>query len=114
MTSPTEYDDPALSVPPVRSITIIGRVWGPDRNGNSHFGATILVNGEPVGVLDPQYGYGDQYLWDAFHWLDEHDFTDGRGATGAKHQPEGPSRYCQRRGITLHYEAIRVGRKKDL
>ncbi|MBW2672465.1 MAG: hypothetical protein JRD89_03495 [Deltaproteobacteria bacterium] len=96
----------------VRTITVIGRVWGPDLNGNSHCGATILVNGEEVGRPNPTGGERG-YLAEAFDWLERHGYIL-RGAQDNHRFSVSPDAYCRRKDITLHHEACRVGRKRDL
>lgn len=54
-----------------RSLFIEGREWYDKINGNSYFSARIWVDGEVVGVLPFQYGYGDQYQYEAGRWLVE-------------------------------------------
>ena len=98
----------------IQSIVIIGRIWGPSLNGNTYSAATIVVNGEEVGHVAPQYGTG--YVHEAFRWLDEHGHTARKTAPAwfVAATLESPGVYCRRHGIALHYEACRVGRKKDL
>ena len=43
--------------------------WFDKVNGNSYFSARIWVDGEIVGVLPFQYGYGNQYEYEAHKWL---------------------------------------------
>jgi len=105
-------EQPKVLAGQVRTITVIGRVWGPDRNGNRHSGGTIVVNGHAVCTLEPA---GDTaYLWSAFSWLDEHGYTNRKPQSEHRDSTEDPGAYCRRKDIALHYEAIRVGRRKDL
>ena len=48
-----------------RSLFIEGREWFDKINGNSYFSARIWVDGGQVAILTFQYGYGDQYLYEA-------------------------------------------------
>lgn len=48
-----------------RSLFIEGREWFDKVNGNSYFSARIWVDGAQVAILPFQYGYGDQYLYEA-------------------------------------------------
>ncbi len=48
-----------------RSLFIEGREWFDKVNGNSYFSARIWVDGGQVAILTFQYGYGDQYLYEA-------------------------------------------------
>lgn len=52
-----------------RSLFIEGREWFDKVNGNSYFSARVWVDGEIVGVLPFQYGYGNQYEYEAQKWL---------------------------------------------
>jgi len=54
-----------------KSVLVEGREWFDKSGGNSYFSARIWVDGEIVGVLPFQYGYGDQYLYIAQEWLTE-------------------------------------------
>lgn len=96
----------------VRSITVLGRRWFDRRHGNTYFSAQILVNGAAVHRIDYEYGYGDQYLQEAFEWLDK------RGHTSRERYSYGgselPRMYCERKGIDFHAEASDVSRKRDL
>jgi hypothetical protein len=48
-----------------RSLFIEGREWFDKVNGNSYFSARLWVDGGQVAILPFQYGYGDQYLYEA-------------------------------------------------
>jgi hypothetical protein len=48
-----------------RSLFIEGREWFDKTYGNSYFSARIWVDGAQVAILTFQYGYGDQYLYEA-------------------------------------------------
>lgn len=48
-----------------RSLFIEGREWTDKTYGNSYFSARIWVDGGQVAILTFQYGYGDQYLYEA-------------------------------------------------
>lgn len=55
----------ADKAPIKRSLFIEGREWFDKVNGNSYFSARIFVDGGQVAILPFQYGYGDQYLYEA-------------------------------------------------
>ena len=65
----------------IRSIFVEGREWFDKANGNSYFSARIWVNGGQVAILPFQYGYGDQYLYEAQRKLTELGYIveDNRG-----------------------------------
>ena len=48
-----------------RSLFIEGREWFDKVNGNSYFSARIWIDGGQVAILTFQYGYGDQFLYEA-------------------------------------------------
>ena len=48
-----------------RSLFIEGREWFDKVNGNSYFSARLWVDGGQVAILPFQYGYGDQFLYEA-------------------------------------------------
>ena len=48
-----------------RSLFIEGREWFDKTHGNSYFSARIWVDGGQVAILTFQYGYGEQYLYEA-------------------------------------------------
>jgi hypothetical protein len=48
-----------------KSLFIEGREWHDKTYGNSYFSARIWVDGGQVAILTLQYGYGDQYLYEA-------------------------------------------------
>jgi hypothetical protein len=54
-----------------KSLFIEGREWHDKTYGNSYFSARIWIDGEIVGVLPFQYGYGDHYKSVAQRWLTE-------------------------------------------
>lgn len=97
--------------PPVRTITIIGRRWFQKTYGNTYHSAEILVNGKNVGRIDYAYGYGNQYLYSAFYWLEKEGYLTLERGNGGH---EAPWRWAERNGVELAYSATDVGRKKDL
>ena len=48
-----------------RSLFIEAREWFDKVNGNSYFSARIWVDGGQVAILPFQYGYGDQFIYEA-------------------------------------------------
>lgn len=52
-----------------RSLFIEGREWFDKTGGNSYFSARVWVDGGQVAILTYQYGYGDQYLYEAHKTL---------------------------------------------
>jgi hypothetical protein len=48
-----------------RSLFIEAREWYDKINGNSYFSARLWVDGGQVAILPFQYGYGDQFIYEA-------------------------------------------------
>jgi hypothetical protein len=55
----------------IKSMFIECREWFDKVNGNSYFSARIWVNGGQVAILPFQYGYGDQFIYEAQKKLTE-------------------------------------------
>lgn len=53
----------------MQSIFIEAREWFDKTGGNSYFSARISIDGEIVGYLPLQYGYGSAYEYAAKAWL---------------------------------------------
>lgn len=49
----------------LRSVFVECREWFDKVNGNSYFSARIWINGGQVAILPFQYGYGDQFIYEA-------------------------------------------------
>lgn len=62
-----------------RSLFVEGREWFDKVNGNSYFSARIFVDGGQVAILPFQYGYGDQFLYEAQKKLLELGFLPQEG-----------------------------------
>jgi hypothetical protein len=96
-----------------KSITVVGRRWFQRSYGNTYHTADIYVDGVLLHTLPVQYGYGNQYLYNAALWLRQNgylpeiEYTEGR--------PMEPLwRYCQRKGIALVDTYTDVQRRRDL
>jgi len=92
-----------------RNIVIIGRRWFAKTYGNTYHSAEIIIDGVRVHRIDFSYGYGDQYLYNAFGWLSANGFI--RGYDPGK---SVPWRWSQDHEVKLDYSVSDVGRKKDL
>lgn len=92
-----------------QSITVIGRRWFQRGPGNTYHTAEIIVDGQTVHKTPRQYGYGEQYAYTAWEWL------QAQGVI-----PKASDKNCHFRhirddlGIPYSYQAIDVPRKKDL
>ena len=66
-----------------RSLFVEGREWFDKVNGNSYFSARIWVDGGQVAILPFQYGYGDQFQYEAqkklldLGWLPQESKNEG-------------------------------------
>jgi len=96
----------------VESIVVYARRWFQKTYGNTYFTADICVNGERVGELPFQYGYGSHYEDMAAVWLEKHGFIErdhhNNGSATPLHQ------FRDNCNIHLVSEATDVARKRDL
>lgn len=94
-------------------IDIQGRRWFQKTYGNTYFSSQAIVDGEPVGGIDFQYGYGDHYLYETLKALAERGIVPPlrRHANGAT---EALREWAERNRIVLSHDALDVKRKKDL
>lgn len=92
---------------PIKEIQIFGRRWFNRGPGNTYYSAQILINGKLVHRIPFAYGYGDQFLYDSFDWLEKHGYVD-------KTQNEPPWVTAERMGFNLIYDVSDVKRKRDL
>jgi len=95
------------------SIVVTGRLWFDRKNGNTYHSFTAYLDGVCRARCDIEYGYGNQYLVNAFKALVKNSVLK----PPKKHSngiTESFNSYCERNKITLNYEAVNVSRKKDL
>lgn len=100
-----------VTPPKLESITVVGRRWFDRTYGNTYHTASIYVNGKLVHTTPMHYGYGNQYLWTAFGWLEEEGYLALERYT---HSRESPWDAAERLGFELEYYANDVKRKRDL
>jgi hypothetical protein len=96
----------------MKSLTIIGRRWFNDREGNTYYSGRALVDGKEVASEKFAYGYGDQYVYEL--WVKvvaELELDCPEHACGGI---EMPWKWCRDRGVAFTYEAADVARKRDL
>lgn len=96
-----------------QSIVVFGKRWFDKINGNTYFSVDTYVNGQHVGRINYEYGYGDQYLQSATQMLAAKGYLPGiqRNSFGGL---ETLQRYAQRKKIRLAYDVADVCRKRDL
>lgn len=88
-----------------RSLFIEGREWFDKTGGNSYFSARIWVDGEVVGVLPFQYGYGNVYEYEAQKWLLSEGYLPQEGKNYR-------SLYTVAKELGLDYYAVKSYHKK--
>lgn len=112
---PDDPDDPEMVIRrevafrsvPINSIRVLGKRWFRRGPGTTYHSAYIWINNKLVHVIPFAYGYGHQYLYNAFEWLKNHGFVD-------MGENEAPWQVAQRMGFHLDYEVEDVPRKADL
>mgnify|MGYP000524611856 CR=1 FL=1 len=96
----------------MNNLNITGYEWFDKANGNSYFSADIQADGELVGKLPMQYGYGDHYIDMANQWLHVRGFIDN--PTHEKGSREALWRYCEENNIDLYTQKVENCLKRDL
>jgi len=92
----------------VKTIDINAREWFDKVNGNSYFSAIVTVNyqleNEESFVLPFQYGYGDQYRYEAINELKKRNFIT----------PDNSPYTLKEKGIILRANIQRNCLKRDM
>lgn len=93
------------------SVVLVGRRWF--NCGSTYHSCEIILDGKLVHKIDYTYGYGNQYEWNAWKWLEANGYAPGRehSSNGSK---EPPFSYCECKGIVYTTTVTDVSRKKDL
>jgi hypothetical protein len=92
----------------INSIVLVGRRWFNRTKGHTYHSVEIIVDGKHVSRIPYCQGYGEQYEWNAFAWLEANGYLPGR-----EHN-EPPFSYCQRHCINYTKTVTEVQRKQDL
>jgi hypothetical protein len=95
------------------SVTLIGRRWFNRGPGNTYHSVEIYLDGKHVHKIPFAYGYGEQWEWNGWEWLEANGYTPGR-EHHANGSAEPPWAYCQRLGIQYVLNVSDVPRRKDL
>ena len=95
-------------------VTLIGRRWFQRTYGNTYHSVAIYVDGKCVNTIPFAYGYGDQYEWNAWEWLEANGYAPGREHSKTSGWIEPPWCYCERMGIMYTRTVSDVARRKDL
>lgn len=92
------------------NLHIEGRRWR-DSYGNTYHSVRVFSDGEEIGYLPFQYGYGDQYIQTALDWL-----KDSGNMPSLRHDAHvtGGGTLFLREALGASYSVVDVGRKKDL
>ena len=64
----------------IKSVTILGRLWHDKINGNTYHSARVFVDGVCVAAVPFQYGYGNQFEWNAIDALEATGKFKGKSA----------------------------------
>lgn len=96
------------------SLTIIGRRWFNNTQGNTYFSAIALIDGKQAASIDYEYGYSSQYEWSMFNKLEELGLLPNQREAFKNGSKESPWTYCERNGIEYSAIVSDVRRKKDL
>ena len=95
----------------VKTIDIQAKTWFDKVNGNSYFAGIVTVNfGQPTEKtfkMPFQYGYGDQYEYEAFYMLIK------EGILPEKFR-NSPSYTCRENGIILRATNQKNCKKREL
>jgi hypothetical protein len=62
----------------IKSLFIEARTWFDKTGGTSYFSARIEADGKLIGRLPFQYGYGNQYEYEATKWLLDNGYLSER------------------------------------
>lgn len=97
----------------VQTIFLSGRRWFDKVNGNTYHSAKAYINGELIGQVDFEYGYGDSCITQtAWGILIEKGLVKPEKYPHGGH--ESPFRYCEQKKIKFSSDVVDVTRKKDL
>lgn len=96
-------------MPKIKTIDVQAKEWRDKVNGNSYFAGKVILNygmpSEKTFVMPFQYGYGEQYLHEAFQL-----FT----VAGIKKDTGSITRFCRENRITLRHSIAKNCLKKEL
>lgn len=99
-----------------KKVSIFGKRWFQKTYGNTYHSAEIEVNDNLVHKIEFCYGYGSQYEWNAYKWLQENGYIkisqkdmNSRGSVAIC-----LGRYCRENDIEFSSTVVDVKRKKDL
>jgi hypothetical protein len=97
----------------LKGLHIEGRRWFERTNGNTYHSVRIFANGELIGTVPYEYGYGDQFLQTGLDWLREQGLIEPQAYYPNGHPKHYGTLYL-RESLGGTYSVIDVARKKDL
>jgi DNA-binding transcriptional regulator PaaX len=92
----------------MKTITILAREWFDKINGNSYFAGEIYIDNKEVAQMPFQYGFGEQYRYEAVTQLIKEGFLKDFK------ENESLYRYCDRKKINLLTSKQENCLKRDL
>lgn len=97
----------------IKNILLTGRRWFDKPNGNTYHSSKAYINGELIGQVDFEYGYGESCVTQtAWGILIEKDLVKPEKFERGGH--ESPFTYCEKNKIKFQYDIVDVQRRKDL
>lgn len=98
-------------MPKIKTIDVQAKEWHDKVNGNSYFAGKVIVNyqlpDEQTFVMPFQYGYEEQYLFEAGTVLE-------RAGVFPSDRLGSVTRYCRENGIILRHSIEKNCKKKEL
>lgn len=94
-----------------KHLTIIGRRWFEKVNGNTYHSVNVWINGQHIGGVDFEYGYGEQYIQTAQDILEKAGYIADTYGNGIKHTGRT---YFEKHFTSYITNVSNVERKKDL
>tara|TARA_Y100001938_G_C7769267_1_gene272429 strand:- start:6 stop:359 length:354 start_codon:yes stop_codon:yes gene_type:complete len=93
----------------IKTININAKEWFDKINGNSYFSGYVIVNrhmkSENVFLMRFQYGYGDQYIYEAIKMISKYYNLE---------KIYSPTQYFRDNNINLNYKIKENCNKKEL
>jgi hypothetical protein len=101
----------SLVVEDKKHLVIIGRRWFEKVNGNTYHSIAVYINGQHVGGVDFNYGYGDQYIQTAQDILEKLGYSPEFYENGIK---KTGRQFFEKHFTSWITNVSDVERKKDL
>ena len=97
-----------------KKIEVVGRRWFQKSTGNTYHSCEIFVDDEKITKIPFKYGYGHQFLYTAWDYLEKQGIVPERERKNEESGGESPWVWAARNRVELAYFADNVKRKKDL